>query len=69
MKVSPYFVNEHMIKISAKIRESLIAYGPDLADQDRLALAIDHWCPKSSIKKQDSMLGIILLCRLVYHII
>ena len=54
-----------MMKMSDTIRESLIAHGPELANQDRLALAVDHWVPKSSIKRQDSILGIILIIRLV----
>ena len=65
MKLSPYFVNQYMMKMSDTIRESLIAHGPELANLDRLALAVDHWVPKNSIKRQDSILGIILIIRLV----
>ena len=52
-----------MIEMSDMIRDSLKLYGPSLSKQNRLSLCVDHYCPKSSVKKQDSLLGVILVIR------
>ena len=63
MKISPYLIDEKMKEMSSKMHQMIQLYGPDLADQNRICVCVDHFCPKNSVKRQDSLLGVYLILR------